>query len=88
MKDSVVGILSRALDNKHTSTSAIFLFAATVIGVIWPKYKAQADEIARAAIVYGLVMAGDSKPSGQTPGEPMLPTPAQREQQIADKTKP
>lgn len=67
MKESVGNIIVRVFENKHTSFSAVFLFAATVVGILWPKYKAQADEIARAAIVYGLVMAGDSKASPPAP---------------------
>lgn len=66
MKSSLMDWLIRAWQNKHTSTSAIVLFVASVAGVIWPQYKPKTDEIARLAMFYGLVMAGDaqaSKPS-------------------------
>lgn len=59
--NSIVKFVTAAWQNKHTSTSAIFLFGATVVGIVWPKYKGQADEIARAAIVYGLIAAGDAR---------------------------
>lgn len=60
----------KAWENKHTSTSALFLFAATAVGIVWPKYKQQADEIARAAVIYGLIAAGDAKLSQQVPKNP------------------
>lgn len=64
---TVVEILINAWRNKHTSSSAIVLFVATTVGIIWPKIKPQADEIARAAIIYGLITAGDAKSSVQLP---------------------
>jgi hypothetical protein len=65
MKDTAVGFIVNAWQNKHTSTSAIVLFAATAIGVLWPQHKDKMDEIARAAIMYGLLTAGDAKASVQ-----------------------
>lgn len=59
--NALLKFITVAWQNKHTSTSAIFLFGATVFGIVWPAYKAQADEIARAAIVYGLIAAGDAR---------------------------
>lgn len=63
MKDSLLNLIVRAWQNKHTSTSAVVLFVATVVGILWPQHKDKADEIARAAIVYGLITAGDARAS-------------------------
>lgn len=63
---SLTQFIVKAWENKHTSTSALFLFGASVVGIIWPKYKSQADEVARAAIVYGLIAAGDARLSQPT----------------------
>jgi len=52
--------LKHALASPHTSFSAILLFFASVVGVLWPEYKAKADEIARLAIVYGLLNSLDT----------------------------
>ena len=62
-------ILSKLVDsmcgNPHTSWSAVVLFIAAVVGIIWPTVKPQADEIAKLAIVYGLIRAGDASQSQQ-----------------------
>lgn len=66
-------LLATAWQNKHTSGSALVLFAATAVGIIWPEYKAKADELARAAMFYGLIMAGDARAT--TPDTPVEPQP-------------
>lgn len=68
-------MLNRVLSNKHTS------FAATVVvfgealsqlaKVWWPSHQAQVDEtvriIQKAAVGYGLYMAGDAKCDSPAP---------------------
>lgn len=67
-------IINAVFNNPHTSWSAIALFAATVAGILWPKIKPQADEIARAAIVYGLIRAGDAGAAAPGPAVIVPPT--------------
>jgi hypothetical protein len=70
-------ILLNAWNNKHTSAAAIAYGAAKVgsaLGAVWfPAHAAQfaqtADIIESAAVGYGLVMAGDAKPTA-TPPQP------------------
>lgn len=69
-------MIKRLLENKHTSGAAGVYIAAKLaagLGAIWfPAHKEQFDQTANliesAAIGYGLVMAGDSKP--QPPPQP------------------
>lgn len=65
--NKLIDLVVTAWSNKHTSGAAIALFVATVIGILWPQYKTQADDIARAAIVYGLFRAGDASASYTKP---------------------
>jgi hypothetical protein len=64
-------MLQRLLANKHTSVAAIAFIAANIVaklGAIWfPAYKDQFEAttnlIESAAVGYGLMMAGDAKPT-------------------------
>lgn len=64
-------MIQRLLANKHTSGAAIVYIVANGIaklGAIWfPTYKDQFDAttqfIENSAVAYGLIMAGDSKPT-------------------------
>lgn len=71
--NKVGSLLATAWQNKHTSSAAIVLFLATTVGIIWPEYKDKADEIARAAMMYGLITAGDARAT--TPPPPVEPQP-------------
>lgn len=62
--------LKSILNNPHTSLSAVVLFTAAAVGVIWPQYKDKAQEISNLAIVYGLIRAGDAKPAQPEPPKP------------------
>ncbi|MBU6390612.1 hypothetical protein KGQ31_03645 [Patescibacteria group bacterium] len=70
-------LITRVISNKHTSGAAIVYCSAkfTVkLGAIWfPHYTEQfqqtADLIESAAVGYGLIMAGDSKPQTQNENE-------------------
>ena len=78
--------LQTLLANKHTSAAALIVLVATVIGHIGPVWfphygeqlKSTADEVARAAMIYGLALAGDSKPANgngaSAPPPPTTPT--------------
>jgi hypothetical protein len=68
-----VSLTQRILNNKHTSIAAC-LYVGSVFAVrfgkIWfPNHDVQFDSteelIKSAAVGYGLLMAGDSKPQGQ-----------------------
>jgi len=67
-------MIQTLLNNKHTSIAAIAYIGASVItqlGAVWiPQYKAQLDAtmavIEKVALTYGLVMAGDAKPTTPT----------------------
>jgi len=62
------------LNNKHTSIAAIVYVGASVIaelGAVWfPAYKDQFNQtmavLEKVALTYGLVMAGDAKPTETT----------------------
>lgn len=71
--NTLTSLLATAWQNKHTSTAALVLFGATAVGIIWPEYKGKADEIARAAMMYGLITAGDARAT--TPDLPVEPQP-------------
>lgn len=72
----ILDMIAQAWANKHTSTAAIILFVASVVGVMWPQYKAKSDEIARLAMFYGLLSAGDAIASQpKEPPKPPTPTP-------------
>lgn len=71
--------LQTILANKHT-TGAAFIYIASIfvakLGSIWmPEYKAQFEQtsgvLESIAVLWGLVMAGDAKPSN----EPYTPEP-------------
>lgn len=54
--------LSLLLANKHTTGAAV-LYAVCELATIWfPAYKPQLDATKSWALVYGLLLAGDSKP--------------------------
>lgn len=64
------------LNNKHTSIAAVVYIVSQVVselGAVWfPAHKEQFSATSKiiesAAVGYGLIMAGDAKPS--TPAEP------------------
>jgi hypothetical protein len=57
-----VNKLSLLLANKHTTGAAV-VYALCELLTIWaPDYKAQLDQTKNWALVYGLLLAGDSKP--------------------------
>jgi hypothetical protein len=67
-------MIKTLLANKHTSTAAIaYIFASVVaeLGAVWfPEYKAQfvstMSVLEKVALTYGLIMAGDAKPTVTT----------------------
>jgi len=67
-------MIKSLLNNKHTSGAAIAYIGASVIaelGAVWfPDYKAQFTAtmavLEKVALTYGLVMAGDAKPTVST----------------------
>lgn len=67
-------MLQRLLANKHTSGAALVYIVANGVaklGAIWfPAYKEQFDATTtlfeNLAVAYGLIMAGDSKPTTPT----------------------
>lgn len=69
----ILDFISSAWNNKHTSSAAVILFIASAVGVIWPKYKPQSDEIARLAMFYGLIRAGDAMASAPRVQDPPKP---------------
>lgn len=68
-------MIKTLIQNKHTSIAALAWFAGKAVagfGAIWfPHYKDQfqqtAELIESLAVGYGLIMAGDAKPSGTLP---------------------
>ena len=68
-------MFKRLIENKHTSlAAAVYVGAkfAAGLGAIWfPEHKAQFDQTAglieSAAVGYGFIMAGDSRPQNQDP---------------------
>ena len=64
-------MLQTLLNNKHTSIAATVYIGASVLSklaAIWlPEYKVQCDQtldvLKEIAVSYGLVMAGDAKPT-------------------------
>lgn len=57
MKELVLTWLEYVKQNPHPSLAAVVLFAASVVGVLWPEHKHKADEIARLAMCYGIINA-------------------------------
>lgn len=67
--------LSTLLANKHT-TCAAALYAMCELATIWfPDYKPQLDATKSWALVYGLLLAGDSKPFTKPLNETTIITP-------------
>lgn len=74
MTAMLANVFGRLIQNKHTSgAAAVYLAseAAAQIGKIWwPAHAQQIDDSVKAlqklAVGYGLVMAGDSQPTGNT----------------------
>lgn len=66
------------LSNKHTTGAAV-LYALCELASIWfPDFKPQLDATKSWALVYGLLLAGDSKPlSGSNETKIITPPPGE-----------
>jgi hypothetical protein len=68
----IKNLVQSTLASPHTSLAAFVLFAGAAAGYLWPQYAEKIDHITQLAMVYGLLKAGDSKP---TPAPTTPPTP-------------
>jgi hypothetical protein len=63
------------LANKHTTGAAAFYALCELLSIWFPDYKPQLDATRSWALVYGLLLAGDSKPINGITHETTITTP-------------
>lgn len=62
IKQIIVDRIVAALNNPHTTGSALAIGGLKIASVIWPKQKSTFDEITAVAVVWLGISAGDAKP--------------------------